>query len=204
MTYRERRERRAERLREWADKRQQRAAAVFKQGDRFRGDWAFNTQAGHIPERERLIAREDRAHESLRKAGSMSARADEIERQAERAIYSDDHDAIEKLEARIATLEAERERIKAINKAVRKHGLQRLIQADPPFVLTDDEKMEFLQFMRVCPYHNVETKGLPSYKLQNLGGNITRQRQRLAGLKADAEQRARVKAALAAERQEQP
>jgi hypothetical protein len=199
MTYRERRERRAERLREWADKREQRAAAVFQQGAHFRGDHAFNTQPGHIPERARLIAREDRAHESLSKAREMSGKADEIDRQADRAIYSDDPDAIEQLEARIVTLEVQRARIKACNVAIRKHGLQRLVQPEPPFELTADEKTELLKLMQLCPYHHVEAKGFPSYALQNLGGNITRQRQRLESLRADAAQRARVREALNAD-----
>jgi hypothetical protein len=186
MTYRERRTRRAERLRGWADKRQQTAAATLRQGERYRGDHAFNTQPGHIPERARLIAREDRAFRSLDKAASMDRRAEEIERQADRAIYNDDPDAIEQLRARIAGLEAQRERIKAANKAIRRHGLPRLIQPDPPFTLTDEEKRELLTLLRVTPYHQVETRGFPAYTLQNLGGNITRQRQRLARLLAEA------------------
>jgi uncharacterized protein DUF3560 len=182
MTYRERRERRAARLREWADKREQRAADTLRQGERFRGDWAFNTQPGHIPERARLIAREDRAHESLQKAASMSSRADEIERQAEHAIYSDDHDAIDRLRERIATLEAQRERIKAVNKAVRKHGLEKLFAAAPPFELTQAERSEFINLARLCPFHEVEKRGFPAYVLANLSGNISRQRARLAEL----------------------
>lgn len=186
MTYRERRERRAERLRGWAEKRQQTAAATLKQSERYRGDIAFNTQPGHIPERARLIAREDRAFRSLDKAASMERRAEEIERQAEHAIYDDDPDAIEQLRGNPGALEARRERIKTINKAVRRHGLQRLIQPDPPFTLTDDEKRELLQLMQLCPYHQVETRGLPAYQLQNLAGNLTRQRQRLARLLTEA------------------
>lgn len=113
MTYRERREARAERLRGWAATRQQRAAAVFKAGEPFTSDIAFNTQPGHIPFRARLIAREERAYESTRKAASMESRADGIEAQLDHAIYSDDPDAIERLRERIAELEGERERIKA-------------------------------------------------------------------------------------------
>ena len=59
MTYRERRERRAERLRGWAEARQARAAATFAAHEVYRSDYAFNTQPGHIPERARVIARED-------------------------------------------------------------------------------------------------------------------------------------------------
>lgn len=54
MTYRERREARAERLRGWAEKREKAAEATFKSHEIFRGDHAFNTQPGHIPERARV------------------------------------------------------------------------------------------------------------------------------------------------------
>jgi hypothetical protein len=191
--------RRAERLRGWADKRQQTAAATLKQSDVYRGDHAFNTQPGHIPARARLIAREDRAFGSLDKAASMDRRADEIERQADAAIYSDDVDACDRLRERIASLEASRERIKTVNKAIRRHGLQRLVQPDPPFTLSEGEKRELLTLMRVTPFHQVETRGFPAYTLQNLAGNITRQRQRLARLLTEATQRAAVRDALADE-----
>ena len=166
MTYRERREAKAERLRGWAEKRTTQATAALATGDKYRGDHAFNTQPGHIPERARLIARQDRAFESLKKAQGMNSRAAEIERQAEHAIYSDDPDAIERLTEKIAGLEADRERRKARNAAFR-------------------------------TAHRAELKALPSayerdqamphraYELQNLGGNITRCRQRLIGLERE-------------------
>lgn len=114
MTYRERRERRAERLRGWAVARQREAGATLDHIHRtYGGDVAFNTQPGHIPERARVIAREDRAFASLRKADGMESRAAGIESQLEHAIYSDDPDAIERLRERIADLEAERAAIKA-------------------------------------------------------------------------------------------
>src|SRR3989304_4910642 len=107
MTYRERRLQKAERLREWAAKRTVQAQATFKANEPFTTDHAFNAQPGHIPLRSRIIAREDRAHESLAKANSMASRAANIEAAADRAIYSDDPNAIEQLETRIASLEAE-------------------------------------------------------------------------------------------------
>ena len=120
MTYRDRREARAERLRGWAGKREQSAAAVFKAGEPFTSDIAFNTQPGHIPFRARLIAREDRAYASTVKAASMRSRADGIEDQLDTSIYDDDPDAIEQLRARIARLEAERDAAKTANAAYRK------------------------------------------------------------------------------------
>lgn len=175
MTYRERRERKAERLRGWAEKRQQEAGAVIENIDRqYSGDVAFNTQPGHIPERARVIARQDRAFDSLHKAEGMVSRAGNIEAQLDGAIYSDDPDAVERLEERLADLEAQRERIKTANAAYRKE-------------------------------HGAELKGLTAYQreqkmphagweLSNLSGNIARQRQRLEELRRKAGLRARAEA----------
>jgi hypothetical protein len=174
MTYRERRKRKAERLREWADTRVTSATAVFKAGEPYRSDHAFITQPGHIPERARLIAREDRAHESLAKASIMTSRAAGIEAAADNAIYSDDPDAVERLEEKIAGLEAKRNRIKTINKAARAGKLGEI-------ELTDGEKRDLLSIARHS-YHDA-SKGYPSYALTNLGGNINRCRQRLERLR---------------------
>jgi hypothetical protein len=178
-TYRERREARAERLREWAEKREAKAAAVFEANRPFTEDYAFNTQPGHIPLRARIIAQEDRAHESLRKAESMAGRAASIEGQLAGAIYSDDPDAVEQLSARIATLEAERDRVKAFNATCRK--------GSPDWsLITDAEKRSLLRTAEVAAYSVTDRagnfKGFPGYHLTNLSGNIGRQKKRLEAL----------------------
>jgi hypothetical protein len=162
MTYRDRREARAERLNEWAEKREARAAAVFKAGEPYRGDTAFNTQPGRIPERARLIAREDRAHESLGKAGSMRSRADGIEGQLATSIYDDDPDAAEQLRARITRLEGERDAAKAANAAYR--------------------KAHKAELKTMTPYQRDQVMPYPGYHFTNLSGNLSRQRARLARL----------------------
>jgi len=180
MTYRERRLAKAERLRGWAETRQERAAAALATGDKYRGDNAFNTQPGHIPERARLIARQDRAFESIAKANRMESRAEGIERAADNAIYSDDPDAIEQLRARIADLEAKRTRMKAHNVAYRK--------GDAAFSALLGITLEQAAARRVTIEAGYSwcRQPHPSYELQNLGGNITRQRQRLAQLERRA------------------
>lgn len=165
MTYRERRERRAERLREWAETRERDANAVFRDHERYRGDHAFNFQPGHIPERERVIAREERAFASSAKAREMASRADEIERQAAGAIYDDDPDAVERLQAKLAELEARRESIKTANAEYRKAHRAEL--------------KEMTAYMRdnALPFR--------SYQLTNLTGTIARTRQRLERLQRE-------------------
>jgi len=167
MTYRDRREARAERLRDWAQTRQARAADVLKADEPFTSDLAFSTQPGHIPFRARLIAREDRAFESLRKAESMASRADGIEGQLANAIYDDDPDAVAQLRARITRLEAERDAAKARNAAYR--------QAHKAELKAMGSAYERDQAM---PY--------PGYFFSNLSGNLSRQRARLVRLEREA------------------
>ena len=176
MTYRERRERKADRLREWADKRTDAAEAVFKAGEPYTSDYAFNTQPGHIPLRARIIAREDRAFQSLRKAHGMSARADGIEAAADKAIYSDDEDATERLEERIADLEGQRDRIKAFNVSCRKG-------ARDVSLLDEKQQRDIASIANVCAYQLGKGGAFPSYALSNLSGNIKRQKDRLAELR---------------------
>ena len=183
MTYRERRERRAERLRDWADKREHDAAAVHRSHERFRGDVAFNTQPGHIPLRARVIAQTERALESEAKARDMSQRADEIERQAEGSIYSDDADAPERLRERIAALEAERERVKRYNASARKAGGDRHTAAGD-LSLLDVSQRENVQHAARIGWLS-RTGGLD---LTNLTANIARNRKRLAEIERERTQ----------------
>jgi hypothetical protein len=174
MTYRERREARAERLRGWAEKREQRAGAVLKSHEHYRGDYAFNTQPGHIPERARVIRQEDRAFESLRKAQSMNERAGSIEAATDHAIYNDDDDATARLRERIAGLEAERDRIKAYNKSCK-------VRPDPS-LLDDHQQATLRSIMKVTAYSLGKKGEMPGYATTNLSGNIRRYKERLAKL----------------------
>lgn len=179
MTYRDRRAARAERLRGWAETRVERASAQLESYPEIRHDYAFNTQPGHIPFRARMIASDDRAHESLRKAASMASRADSIDAAAERAIYSDDADAVEKLSARIASLEAERGRITAYNAVCRKAGKA----TAEALAILDDRQVEDVR--RLAAIGFLRPNGsMPAYATSNLSGNISKQRERLARLVA--------------------
>ena len=159
-TYRERREDRASKLEEWADRRRSDATRVFRSSEKYRGDTAFNTQPGHIPERARLIAREDNAFRSLSKASDMASRAGGIRDQLDRSIYSDDPDATEALTARIAELEAKRDAMKARNAEFRKANAARL-KAEPSAYQRD----------LMMPYQG--------YSITNMTGNIARLRKRI-------------------------
>jgi hypothetical protein len=139
---------------------------VFKANEPFTSDYAFNTQPGHIPLRARIIRQEDAAHQSLAKARSMAGRADGIEGQLAVSIYDDDPDAIEQLTARIARLEAERDAAKARNAEYR--------------------KAHKAELAAMSPYQRGQAVPFPRYHFENLSGNLSRQRQRLARLQRQA------------------
>ena len=116
MTTRERREARAERLREWADKREAKAEALDKKAHDMAamiplgqpmmpGHHSYSADRNH---RDRIHATAERAYENADKARSMAAKAANIEAATDASIFDDDPDAIEALEARIARAEAER------------------------------------------------------------------------------------------------
>lgn len=182
MTYRDRRAARAERLREWAEKREERARATLASHEVYRGDHAFNFQPGHIPQRARVIAQEDRAYDSLRKADRMTQRAAGIEAQLDRSIYSDDPDAIPALELRVRELEAKRERIKAYNASVRR-GARDLS------LLDEAERADLLGILRVG--FGGKDGAFPPFVLSNLNGNIKRNRDRLEALRRGGQTRLR-------------
>lgn len=173
MTYRERRLAKAERLREWAGKREARdsqKSAAERRADQI--PFGQPILVGHHSERrhrrdvDRAWDAMGRRVESLRTAERMSERADNIEAAAEHAIYSDDPDAVERLREKLAELEAKREKIKAANAEYRKAHRAEL-KALPAY-----ERAQAL------PY--------PGYATTNLTGNISRTRKRLAQLEREA------------------
>lgn len=164
MTYRERRGRKAANLREWADKRETVATATLQRDREVGSDWAFITQSGRIPERDRMNARADRAYESLNRAKSMDSRAAGIEQQLDGAIYSDDPDAKERLAERIAELTTKRDTMKARNAEYRKSHRAELAALTP--------------YARDCAMPHA------GWEISNLTANIARNRERLAALNA--------------------
>ena len=120
------------------------------------------------------------------------------------SIYADDADAIDRLAERIEKLEQERGRVKEINAYFRRHKIDMLNnddetnrialhQAHEALGLTTAEFKDLAEALRFSRWG----KGYPPFHLQNLGGNINRQKKRLAKLQADAKSR---KAQATAER----
>jgi hypothetical protein len=177
LTTREKRERKADRLRGWADAREAKQPTL---NEAARADEAATgipfgqpILVGHHSERRhrKAIERIDRnmsaAVDNSRKAASMSGRADEIERQLDAAIYDDDPDALDRLQAKLERLEAKREGMKARNAAYRKEHRDEL--------------------KALTPYGRNQAVPFPSYAISNIGGVITNTRQRIQRLSRPAE-----------------
>jgi len=69
---------RADRYEGWADKRQEKAESLYKRDEHYRGDIAFNTQPGHIPERARVIRRTEKAFEHASTAKRFRDKAESL------------------------------------------------------------------------------------------------------------------------------
>lgn len=191
LTTRERRERRADRLEGWAEAREAKQAGLREAArtDEAATGIPFGQPilVGHHSEgrHRRAIEKTDRAMrasiENARKAEGMANSAGTIRAQNEAAIYDDDADAIERLEAKLAELEAERERIKAYNRTARAAAKRGEAHGDLS-LLTDELKSDLLGSIRI----GFAGKGgtFPAYKLSNLGGVISTTRKRLEAHKA--------------------
>lgn len=193
-TYRERRQERADRLRGWADKRAEKAAAASDKAAQITDMIPLGQPIllGHHSQRrhERDLDRHDRAMrtslEHSAKASDMRQRAANIDAAADRAIYDDDPDAIDRLRERIDELETQRAQIKAYNASCRKAA--KTGAAGDSALLDDVQRAELLTIARVAAFQLGAGGAMPSYKLRNLAGQITRYRKRLDALLAGHEQ----------------
>lgn len=185
MTYRERREQKAERLREWAAKRAAKSESAFNQAHQIADGIPMGQPilVGHHSEgrarrdQDRIYSNMSKGVESQRMAERMSEKADNIEKAAEHAIYSDDEDAVDRLKERIAGLEAERASIKAYNASCRKG-------ARDVDLLDKSQQENLVSIAKYASFQLGKNGEFPSYALSNLSGNINRQKKRLAELEA--------------------
>lgn len=212
MGTRERRTRRAERRRDWQQSRERKREAAqheFEQRLDELPPGGEPIKIGHHSERRhrRAFERVDRALEKVGEHDKMAAKhrgaASAIEAELERSIYDDDDDACEQLRERIDALEEERARMKAINEwfTNRLRGgpvKRRRLLFDAPAAAVEEAKAALADSREALELTDKEWQdvlaglqfnqvlGYPPYALSNLGGNISRQRQRLARLEREA------------------
>jgi hypothetical protein len=175
--YEEKRQRRIARLRARAEKREHEAAARVETADRMASVIPMGQPilVGHHSEgrdrryRDKIHNNYQRGFEAQKEAEALRRRADAAEDSS--AISSDDPDAIQKLEARIAELEAQRIRYRALNTACRSR--------EPRAALAKLGASDALASELLTPDF-AERVGIPAYVLSNLSGNIRRLKLRIA------------------------
>jgi hypothetical protein len=178
-TTRERREARAARLTEWADKRAEKATAASEQAHAMADLIPFGQPvlAGHHSQgrdqryRDRISGKMDKASEHASKAREMSSKAANIVAATDASIFTDDPDATEALRARIARLESERARIVVYNASCRKG-------TPDPSVLDEYQRGGLESCRRVGQLRS--NGSMPAYATANIGGRISADRKRLA------------------------
>lgn len=188
MTRRERIEAKIAKRREWAEGRASKSAALLKRNEPYHGDIAFNTQPGHIPERARAIRRSEKAWEHQSMATRHDQVASTLEHQLARSIFSDDTDAVEALQARIAELERKRAAMREVNRLYRKgdaEGLRAL-----------GHDLESLRRQVAAVGYSWVRAPYERYELSNLGGRIKAARDRLVAVQRRQERAAAAESTL--------
>lgn len=179
--YEERREARADRLEERAQKAANKAADAFRRSeDAVRGIPAGQPilpGARGIPQRkaqERSWKLLGACVENDRKAGHLQHRADAV--RGNTAISSDDPEALEKLEAKLKTLQTAQERDKALNAYYRKH---KTVKGFPG--ISDDRatKMD----TSLAELREAIRRPVPAFQMSNRNAEINRLKKRIEQLR---------------------
>lgn len=183
MTRRERLERKLEKRLEWAGKAETRSTAASN---------AAHHIASFIPPGQPILVGHhsekrhrrdlDRIDSNMRKcidnqdlAEHHTAKADGIEAALDRSIFSDDDNAVEALEQRISEREAERERMKVVNKLYKKADTAGLAALGLNYESIKAKLAALGSYFGQAPH-------MP-FELSNLGGRITADKKRLGYIK---------------------
>lgn len=188
MTLRERLEAKLEKRSEWAQK------AKFKASERFGAAHKLGSMipfgqpilVGHHSEgraradAQRIIGNMQKGVELSKLADHHEGAAEGLERQLKNSVFSDDVDAIEQLEAKIAKAEALQAKVKATNAAIRKHAKKGpAAQVAALVVLGYTE----VQAVAALTPDFCGTIGVPSYVSTNNAANIRRMKKRIEEIK---------------------
>ena len=182
-TFEERRQRRIDRLHNAAQRTQASAESHMATADRMSSVIPFGQpiQVGHYSEgtdrryRERIHRHMEKGFEELSDAKDYERRAQAAENNT--AIFSDDPNAAEKLEDKIARLERRQAMMIAANKLVRKDDRAGLAELGFP-----DTVISKLFIPDFCG-----RIGYPDYAIKNNGANIRRLKERLVTVQAHAD-----------------
>jgi len=188
-TYEQRLEARRQRLEARAERARQTAASAGATADRIA--YVMNGQPvliGHHSEK-RHRRDIDRMQNAMHKSVHAYREAEELDRRADSVgtagISSDDPDADNKLQARIAEMERERETMKTVNAAFRKAAKTGGDLAGWKAMAELVGESAAVQLAKHASY-TADKVPYPSYTLTNLGANIRRLQERLKNLESSA------------------
>jgi DNA repair exonuclease SbcCD ATPase subunit len=173
MTRREKLEARVERRRQWAESRERSGEAARERVHQIADQIPFgqpilvghHSEAGARADQRRIENGMRSAVDNWRMAEHHEEKAQGIERQLRTSIFSDDADAVEQLEAKIAKLEAKRDSAKLANAAYRKEHAAEL--------------------KTMGAYARSIAVPVPAYSLTSYGAEIRRCRDRIEQIKRD-------------------
>jgi hypothetical protein len=182
MTRRERLERKLEKRQDWAGGATAKSNAAYERSHALTAGIPFGQPVlvGHHSERSHRNAL-DKSWNAMGKSVEMQKLAEHHESKAavltaqlDRTIFSDDDNAVEAIESRIASREAERERMKKVNALYRKGNAEGLAEMG---LNLGGLRAQLKDAHSWCqqPY--------PAYELSNLGGRITADKKRLEHIK---------------------
>lgn len=193
-TRRERLERKIEKRLEWAEKQQDKSTQELNRARGHVENIPFgqpilvghHSESQHRSALERSNSAMRRAIDADEKAKDHESKAAGLQMQLNHSIFSDDEDAIERLEEKIADLQKSQEAMKTVNKICRdkkttveeKTALIRQVMPK----ITDESIDELLN-----PKYAFHGIGFPSYSLQNNNANINRLKKRIIEIKARRE-----------------
>jgi len=194
MTKRERLERKLEKRQEWAAKADAKCSAEFEAARKITEGIPFgqpilvghHSEGAHRRAIERSAGHMDKGCEAYDKAKYHASKAEGLSRMLDNTIFSDDEDAVEKLEQKIAQKEKEQEMYKAVNKVIRNKKM------------TEAEKISELVRLGLSEAGATErvkeNAQIPSYAMTNNNSEIRRLKERVATIKARQERTAKAEA----------
>jgi hypothetical protein len=195
MTRRERLERKIEKRRDWAGKAETQATQAYNHSHNLVAGIPMGQPilVGHHSEKRHRRTL-DRSWNAMGKSVALSAKADMHESKAanlenllDKAIFSDDDDATEALEARIAANEAKREQMKVVNKLYKKGDAAGLAALGLDFAQLQAKLAALGAYFGQAPH-------MP-FELTNLGARIRSDKERLVAVKRQQERTAKAEAA---------
>jgi len=178
MTRRERKERKLEKRLDWAESRDKKANQENRAGHELSDNIPMgqpvlighHSQKRHEKDLNRIHSHGLKSYEHSKMADHHREKAENLKRQLNNTIFSDDKDAIEKLQLKLNKLERGRDRMKQVNKALKKNENINLADSEKKMLESNQKVWGDYKFM--------------PYELTNLGARIRSIKKRIEKLKS--------------------